>query len=113
MDGMLRPDTPTFPLTGYGMGKLCAGLMSRVRARQLGREHIWVRILFMSRMTGQAVCDVHHRQTEIRRDSATYKGRTKMGPPIQLRRRNSVSAAGREMYGWKDECSRQRTRKTA
>lgn len=44
-EGMLRPDTPVFPETGYGMGKLCAGLMTRSRAAQLGVEHIWVRIL--------------------------------------------------------------------
>ncbi len=45
VDGVLRPDTPAFPETGYGMGKLCAGLMTRSRARQLGMEHIWVRVL--------------------------------------------------------------------
>lgn len=42
---ILTPDTPTFPLTGYGMAKLCAGQMSRSHAHQRGMEHIWVRIL--------------------------------------------------------------------
>lgn len=43
--GALRPDTPAFPQTGYGMAKLCAGMMSRVHAHQQGLAHIWVRIL--------------------------------------------------------------------
>ena len=41
----LRPDTPTFPETGYGYAKLCAGQMTRDYAHQHGLEHIWVRIL--------------------------------------------------------------------
>lgn len=41
----LRPDTPCFPQTGYGMAKLCAGQMSRLRCEQLGIDHIWVRVL--------------------------------------------------------------------
>ena len=41
----LRPDTPTFPESGYGIAKLSAGLMSRALARQIGLRHIWVRIL--------------------------------------------------------------------
>ncbi len=41
----LAPETPTFPQTGYGIAKLCAGQMTRRRAQQLGLEHIWVRIL--------------------------------------------------------------------
>ena len=41
----LRPDTPCFPQTGYGMAKLCAGQMSRARCRQLGVDHLWVRVL--------------------------------------------------------------------
>lgn len=45
VEGVLQPDTPAFPETGYGMGKLCAGLMTRSRAHQLGMEHIWVRVL--------------------------------------------------------------------
>lgn len=43
--GTLRPDTPTFPETGYGMAKLCAGQMSRVEAGRLGLRHVWARVL--------------------------------------------------------------------
>lgn len=45
VEGYLNADTPTFPETGYGMAKLCAGQMSRVFCEQLGIEHIWVRVL--------------------------------------------------------------------
>lgn len=41
----LAPDTPCFPETGYGMAKLCAGLMSRTECERLGISHIWARIL--------------------------------------------------------------------
>lgn len=41
----LRPDTPTFPENGYGMAKLAAGQMSRIKCEQLGLKHIWARIL--------------------------------------------------------------------
>lgn len=42
---LLRPDTPAFPESGYGMAKLCAGQMSRKVCEQLGLVHIWVRVL--------------------------------------------------------------------
>ena len=46
VDGVkLGPDTPVHPETGYGIGKLCAGQMSRILCQQLGMKHIWVRIL--------------------------------------------------------------------
>lgn len=45
VEGVLKPDTPAFPETGYGMGKLCAGQMTREHAHQLGLSHIWVRIV--------------------------------------------------------------------
>lgn len=46
VDGVkLSPDTPVHPETGYGIGKLCAGQMSRILCQQLGMKHIWVRIL--------------------------------------------------------------------
>lgn len=45
VEGFLKPDTPTFPEIGYGMGKLCAGQMTREYAHQLGMKHIWTRIL--------------------------------------------------------------------
>lgn len=41
----LRSDTPTFPENGYGIAKLCAGQMSRIRCAQLGIKHVWARIL--------------------------------------------------------------------
>jgi nucleoside-diphosphate-sugar epimerase len=44
-DARLNADTPTFPENGYGIAKLCAGQMSRIRCVQLGMEHIWTRIL--------------------------------------------------------------------
>ena len=44
-DGTLKPDTPTFPENGYGIAKLCAGQLSRLRCEQLNIEHIWTRIL--------------------------------------------------------------------
>ena len=37
-EGLLRPDTPTFPEMGYGYAKLCAGQMTREYAHQLGME---------------------------------------------------------------------------
>lgn len=45
VEGILKPDTPTFPEMGYGYSKLCAGLMTRDYAHQLGLQHIWCRIL--------------------------------------------------------------------
>lgn len=45
VEGVLKPNTPTFPEMGYGMGKLCAGQMTRELAHQLGLKHIWMRIL--------------------------------------------------------------------
>ncbi len=44
-DAVMSEDTPTFPETGYGMAKLCAGQMTRMYAHELGMKHIWVRIL--------------------------------------------------------------------
>lgn len=45
VEGILKPDTPAFPDMGYGIGKLCAGQMTREYAHQLNIKHIWVRIL--------------------------------------------------------------------
>lgn len=44
-EGKLKPDTPVFPEMGYGIGKLCAGQMTREYAHSLGLKHIWTRIL--------------------------------------------------------------------
>lgn len=45
VEGLLSPDTPTHPETGYGIAKLCAGEMTRVLCGQMGMCHIWARIL--------------------------------------------------------------------
>ncbi len=45
VEGVLTPDTPVHPENAYGMAKLCAGQMTRLRCNQLGLRHIWVRIL--------------------------------------------------------------------
>lgn len=45
VDKALTADTPTFPENGYGIAKLCAGQLSRLRCEQLGIDHIWTRIL--------------------------------------------------------------------
>lgn len=44
-EGALTPLLPVFPENGYGMAKLCAGQMTRVKCRQYGIRHIWTRIL--------------------------------------------------------------------
>lgn len=44
-EGKLSADTPAFPENGYGIAKLCAGQLSRLRCGQLGMRHIWVRVL--------------------------------------------------------------------
>ena len=41
----LNASVETFPENGYGIAKLCAGQMSRIRCSQEQMEHIWVRIL--------------------------------------------------------------------
>lgn len=45
VEGRLTPRTPAFPENGYGMGKLCAGQMSRELCREMGIRHVWPRIL--------------------------------------------------------------------
>lgn len=44
-EGKLCSTTSTNPENGYGIAKLCAGQMSRIRSQQLGMKHIWTRIL--------------------------------------------------------------------
>jgi nucleoside-diphosphate-sugar epimerase len=44
-DRILSPDTPTFPETGYGITKLCAGQLTRLSCNQFGLRHIWCRVL--------------------------------------------------------------------
>lgn len=45
VEGKLSDKTPTNPEMGYGIAKLCAGSMSRIKCASLGMRHIWVRIL--------------------------------------------------------------------
>lgn len=45
VDGMLRPNTPTFPENSYGIAKLCAGQLTRILCSQMGIKHVWTRIL--------------------------------------------------------------------
>lgn len=45
VEGKLRPDTPAFPETGYGIAKLCAGQMSRLECQKRSIRHEWVRVL--------------------------------------------------------------------
>ena len=41
----LTPETPCFPLTGYGSAKLCTGNMLRRKCELMGIDCIWLRIL--------------------------------------------------------------------
>ena len=45
VEGKLSAEIPAFPETGYGMAKLSARHLSRLRCSQLGLDHIWTRIL--------------------------------------------------------------------
>lgn len=45
VEGILSPDTPTFPETGYGISKLCTGQLTRLSCEQFGMRHIWCRVL--------------------------------------------------------------------
>lgn len=47
VDGVLHPDTPCNPDTGYGIAKLAAGQMTRLKCREYGIRHEWTRILSM------------------------------------------------------------------
>ena len=45
IDGVIHPDSPANPISGYGMAKLCAGQMTRALCKEFGIRHIWPRIL--------------------------------------------------------------------
>lgn len=45
LEGVIHPDSPTNPISGYGMAKLCAGQMTRALCREFGIRHIWPRIV--------------------------------------------------------------------
>lgn len=47
IDGVLHPDTPCNPDNGYGIGKLTAGQITRLKCQELGIRHEWVRIVSM------------------------------------------------------------------
>lgn len=63
--GKLNAKVAAFPENGYGMAKLCAGQMSRIRCEQLGMSHIWTRILSvygpndgMNTMVNSLICQL-------------------------------------------------------
>ena len=45
IEGLVRAELPCFPVSGYGMAKLCAGQMTRSVSRKLGMRHVWARVL--------------------------------------------------------------------
>lgn len=45
IEGLVKPDSPCNPTTGYGIAKLCAGQMTRMACKQKGLRHVWGRIL--------------------------------------------------------------------
>ena len=45
IDGVIHPDSPVHPISGYGMAKLCAGQMTRALCKEFGIRHIWPRIV--------------------------------------------------------------------
>lgn len=45
VEGLLSPNTPAFPESGYGITKLCAGQLTRLACEQNGLRHIWCRVL--------------------------------------------------------------------
>lgn len=45
INGIIHPDSPTCPISGYGMAKLCAGQMTRAMCREYGIRHVWPRVL--------------------------------------------------------------------
>ena len=45
LEGKVTASAPCHPTTGYGMAKLCAGLMTRALCHRLGIRHVWARVL--------------------------------------------------------------------
>ena len=45
IEGLVKSDSPCFPVNGYGMAKLCAGEMTRTVCAKLGIRHVWARVL--------------------------------------------------------------------
>ena len=55
-NGTLREDLPTWPMTTYGVTKLCVGLLSRQLCEMADTRYIWLRLL----ATYGPKDDVHH-----------------------------------------------------
>jgi nucleoside-diphosphate-sugar epimerase len=55
-NGALREDLPTWPVTVYGVTKLCVGLLSQQLCEMAGTRYIWLRLL----ATYGPKDDVHH-----------------------------------------------------
>jgi len=47
VEGVLHPNMPCNPVDGYGTAKLMAGMMSRLKCKELGIRHEWGRIVSM------------------------------------------------------------------
>ncbi len=45
IDGVIHPNSPVHPISGYGMAKLCAGQMTRALCKDFEIRHIWPRIV--------------------------------------------------------------------
>lgn len=77
--GKLSPDTPTFPETGYGAAKLCAGQMTRLACDQTGLKHVWTRILSV-----YGPYDGVHSLISIAIDDMIHKRETSFTPCDQI-----------------------------
>lgn len=45
IEGLVTPELPCAPVSGYGIAKLCAGQMTRLECKKQGIRHVWARIL--------------------------------------------------------------------
>lgn len=73
VEGKLSADTPVFPENGYGIAKLCAGQLSRLRCGQLGIRHIWFRVLSVyGRYDGEQTMIMSSIRKMLNRESPEY-----------------------------------------
>lgn len=73
VEGKLTADTPVFPESGYGIAKLCAGQLSRLRCGQLGIRHIWFRVLSVyGRYDGEQTMILSSIREMLRGESPEY-----------------------------------------
>lgn len=73
VEGKLTADTPAFPENGYGIAKLCAGQLSRLRCGQLGMRHIWFRVLSVyGRYDGEQTMILSSIRAMLRGESPEY-----------------------------------------